>query len=308
MLRYIAGRLAWTLVVLWAIVTLTFAATFLSPIDPAKSYAGPRASPEVLEQTRENFGLNDSVLVQYGRYVSRIAQGDLGESFASGQPVNELLFSRLPHTALLAFAAAIVQLSIGLPLGVYAALHRGQLIDRLILTGTLVGVVVPSFALGFLLLYFFAFKIQIFPLGGSASFSSLILPAITLGVAGAAWYARMLRSTMLNILSEDYIRTARAKGMPERTVVMRHALRNALGPIIAMIGVDLGVFLGGVLVIERVFNWPGIGDAAWRAISFNDIPVVMGAVLIAAFFVTMFNLLADTVNVVVDPRARPGSA
>jgi peptide/nickel transport system permease protein len=306
--RYIAGRLAWTLVVLWGIVTLTFAATFMSPIDPAKSYAGPRATPEVLEAVREDFGLNDSVPVQYWRYVSRIAQGDLGDSFASGEPVSDLLFGRLPNTAVLALGAAFVQLVIGIPLGIYAALHRGRVGDRMVLIVSLLGVVVPSFALGFLLLYFLAFKAQLFPIGGSASFSALILPAVTLGIAGAAWYARMLRSTMLNILGEDYIRTARAKGMPERVVVMKHALRNALGPIIAMIGVDLGVFLGGVLVIERVFAWPGIGDAAWRAISFNDIPVVMGAVLIAAFFVTLFNLLADTVTVMVDPRARPGNA
>ena len=155
--------------------------------------------------------------------------------------------------------------------------------------------------LGFLLLYFLAFKLGWFPLGGSGSFQHLVLPALTLGVAGAAWYARMLRSTVLNILSEDYVRMARAKGLPERVVVCRHVLRNAISPIITMVGLDVGIFLGGVLVIERVFAWPGIGDQAWRAITFNDVPMVMGTVLFAAFFVTIFNLVADLVNAAIDP-------
>jgi peptide/nickel transport system permease protein len=304
MARYLARRLAWTVVVLWAIVTLTFGATFLSPIDPARSYAGLRASDEVVERVREDFGLNDPLYVQYGRYLTRIFQGDLGNSFATNEPVREAIVDRLPETALLAFAAAIVQLSLGIPLGLIAALKRRRIADRSILIFSLVGVVTPTFVLGFLLLYFLAFKLGWFPLGGSGSFEHLVLPALTLGVAGAAWYARMLRSTVLNILSEDYIRMARAKGLPERIVVGRHILRNAISPIITMVGLDVGIFLGGVLVIERVFAWPGIGDQAWRAITFNDIPMVMGTVLFAAFFVTLFNLLADLANAAIDPRVK----
>ena len=167
---------------------------------------------------------------------------------------------------------------------------------------SLLGIVIPAFVLGFLLLYFLAFKLDWFPLGGSGSFSHLDLPALTLGIAGAAWYARMLRSTTLNILSEDYVRMARAKGLSERIVVYRHVMRNAIGPIITMIGLDVGIFLGGVLVIERVFAWPGIGEQAWRAVTFNDIPMVMGTVLVAAFFVVIFNLLADLANAIIDPR------
>jgi peptide/nickel transport system permease protein len=302
--RYVAHRLAWTIVVLWAIVTLTFGATFLSPIDPARSYAGLRASDEVIEQVREDFGLDDPLYVQYFRYLGRIFHGDLGESFATGEPVTEAIIDRLPETALLAFAAAIVQLSIGIPLGIAAALRRGSGVDRSILIFSLVGVVMPAFVLGFLLLYFLAFKLGWFPLGGSGSFQHLVLPAFTLGIAGAAWYARMLRSTVLNIVSEDYIRMARAKGLSERVVVGRHILRNAISPIITMVALDMGIFLGGVLVIERVFAWPGIGDQAWRAITFNDIPMVMGTVLFAAFFVTMFNLVADLANAAIDPRVK----
>jgi len=304
MIRYAARRIAWTVVVLWAIVTLTFGATFLSPIDPARSYAGLRASQQVIEQVREDFGLDDPLYAQYFRYLGRIFQGDLGRSFATDEPVREAIAGRLPETALLALAAAIVQISIGVPLGLLAALKRRTVVDRAILSFSLLGVVTPTFVLGFLLLYFFAFKLGWFPLGGSGSFGHLVLPALTLGVAGAAWYARMLRSTTLNILSEDYVRMARAKGLQERVVVLRHVLRNALGPIIAMIGLDIGVFLGGVLVIERVFAWPGIGDQAWRAITFNDIPMVMGTVLFAAFFVTLFNLLADLTNAAIDPRVK----
>jgi len=304
MARYVLARLLWTLVILWAIVTLTFVATFLSPIDPARSYAGLRASDQVIEQVRERFGLDDPIPVQYVRYLGRLAQVDLGDSFATGENVRSAIFSRLPDTMLLAFAAAAIQITLGIPLGLIAALRRQTLVDRSILVFSLVGVVVPSFVLGFLLLYYLAFRLGWFPLGGSGSLVHLILPAFTLGIAGAAWYARMLRSTVLNIVSEDYVRNARAKGLPETIVVLRHILRNSVGPIVTMIGLDIGVFLGGVLVIEKVFAWPGIGDQAWRAITFNDVPMVMGTVLVAAFFVTIFNLIADVANAFIDPRIR----
>jgi len=304
MARYLLHRLAWTAIILWAIVTLTFAATFLSPIDPARSYAGLRASKQVIEKIREDFGLNQPVPIQYARYVGRLLQGDLGNSFATGQPVRSSIASRLPATMLLAFAAGAIQIVLGVALGMAAALNRRTLADRTILVFSLVGVVVPSFVLGFLLLYFLAFRLGWFPLGGYGSLMHLFLPALTLGVAGAAWYARILRSTILNILSEDFVRNARAKGLSEQTVVLSHILRNAIPPIITMIGLDIGTFLGGVLVIEKVFAWPGIGEQAWRAITFNDVPMVMGTVLVAAFFVTLFNLLADLINAFIDPRIK----
>ena len=302
MRRYVLRRLAWALVVLWGIVTLTFLATFLSPIDPARSYAGIRASKPVVEQVRKDFGLDRPLPVQYARYLERLVQGDLGNSFSTGRPVMEALLDRLPATAVLALAALAIQLALGLPLGILAALYRRTLVDRAVLAFSLLGVVTPSFVLGFLMLYFLAFQLGWFPLGGDGSPAALVLPAFTLGVAGAAWYARMLRSTLLNIMGEDYVRNARAKGLPERVVVGRHMLRNAISPIVAMVGLDLGVLLGGVLVVEKVFAWPGIGDQAWQAISFNDVPMVMGTVLMAAFFVTILNLLADLVNAWIDPR------
>jgi peptide/nickel transport system permease protein len=302
--RYVLKRLAWTLVVLWAILTLTFGAVFLSPIDPARAYAGQRAPDAVVEQVRERFALDDPLPTQYARYMKRAATGDLGESFFTGRPVLESILDRLPKTMFLAFAAVVVALAIGLPLGLAAALKRGSAVDRSILVFSLLGVVTPAFVLGFLLLYFLAFKLGWFPLGGSDSFMHVVLPALTLGLAAAAWYARMFRSSVLSILSEDYIRNARAKGLAEHDVVVRHVLPNSISPIITMVALDVGTFLGGVLVIEKVFGWPGIGDQAWRAISSNDIPMVMGTVVVAAFFITIFNLVADLANAAIDPRTK----
>jgi len=304
MARYVARRLAWTVVVLWAIATLTFAATFLSPVDPAKSFAGLRATHHQIQVVRHQFGLDRPVYVQYERYLGRVIRGDLGTSYEYSTSVGQMVMTALPKTAVLGFSGLLVELVIGLPLGLLAGLHRGRLADRVVLVGSLLGVVIPSFVLGFVLLYLLAFKLGWFPLGGSDSFSALVLPAITLGIAGGAWYARMLRSTVLNIVGEDYVRLARAKGLPERVVIGRHVLRNAVSPIITMIALDLGVFLGGVLVIERVFAWPGIGLQAWEALEFNDIPVVMGTVLIAATFIVLLNLMADVVNAIIDPRVR----
>jgi len=306
MLGYVARRLLWALVVLWAVVTITFCATYLSDIDPAAVYAGQRATTEQIAAVRADFGLDDSLLVQYGRYLARLAQADLGQSFVSRDDVAAQVVDRLPKTAELAAVAMLIQLAIGVPLGLLAALKRRTVIDRGILLLTLLGVAAPAFVTGFLLLYVVAFRLGWLPLGGSSEASAVILPALTLGAAGGAWYARMLRSTTLNILGEDYIRTARAKGLAERVVVARHVLRNAIGPIVVMIGLDLGVFLGGVLIIEKVFACPGIGLYAWQAIEQNDTPAVLGTVLVAAFCVTLLSVLADVVNAVIDPRVRYG--
>ena len=302
MIRYIGKRLAWTIVVIWAVATLTFVATFLSPIDPARAYAGPRASLQVYEAVRKQFGLDQPVVVQYWRFMSRLAQGNLGRSFSTDQPVLSGVLSRLPATAELALAAMFVQIAVGVPLGVIAALHRDKPIDRSVLVFSLGGVVTPAFVLGFVLLYLLAYEAQVFPLGGSGSPAAVVLPALSLGLAGACWYARMVRSTTLGVLGEDHVRTARAKGLPSSLVLRRHILRPSLGPLITMIGLDLGVFLGGVLVIEKVFGWPGIGQQAWQAISNNDIPMVMGTVLVAAVAIALLNLVADVANALVDPR------
>lgn len=304
MTRYLVTRLLWALVVLWAVLTLTFATVFMSPVDPARSYAGSRAPAEVVEQVRVDMGLDQPLAVQYGRYVGRVVRGDLGESYATGTPVTEALASAMPATIELAVAAILVEVVLGLSLGVAAALwHRGA-VDRGVLGATLLGVATPPFVLGILLLYVFAFELGWFPIGGRGSPEHLVMPALTVGVAGAAWLARMVRSSVLTVLEEDHVTFARAKGLRPRSVLAWHVLRNAAGPAVTLIGLDIGVFLGGVLVVEQVFDWPGIGQLAWRAISYNDIPVVMGAVLVAATCVTLVNLVADLVNAALDPRVR----
>jgi peptide/nickel transport system permease protein len=304
MTRYILGRLGWALVVILAITIITFGVTYLSPVDPARLYAGLRATHQQYELARRTLGLDQPLPVQYIRYLDRLLHGNLGHSFSSGEPVLSMVLSRLPATLELAAAGLIVEVAIGLPLGFLAAVRWQRPADRLILSGSLFGVVVPQFVLGFLLLYFLAFKLPIFPLGVSTSLPALVLPALALGLPGAAWYARMVRSSVLNVLGEDFIRNCRAKGLREWAILMRHVFRNAAGPAITMIGLDFGIFLGGVLVVEQVFGWPGIGQQAWNAISANDIPVVLGTVIVAATAVVIFNLVADIANAFLDPRIR----
>jgi peptide/nickel transport system permease protein len=300
--RYVLGRVGWVLVVLLAITLVTFGVTFLSPVDPARVYAGIRASHADYELVRRQLGLNRPVYIQYLRYLGRLLHGNLGTSYSTGESVRSLVTSRLPATLELAAAGLLVEVVVGVPLGLIAALRWQRPTDRVILSGSLFGVVMPQFVFGFLLLYIFAFKLAWFPLGATASLPALVLPAITLGLPGAAWYARMLRSSTLNVLGEDFVRMCRAKGMSESSIIIRHVLRNSAGPIVTMMGLDFGIFLGGVLVVEQVFGWPGIGQQMWNAITANDIPVVMGTVIIAAAAVTILNLIADIANAFLDPR------
>lgn len=304
MIRYIGGRLGWAVLVVFAITIITFGVAFLSPVDPARLYAGLRATHAQYEIARQQLGLNHPIVVQYWFYLERIVHGNLGTSYSTGEPVLHLVLSRLPATLELAAAGLLVEVLIGLPLGVLAALKWQGPADRIVLTGSLLGVVVPQFVLGFVLLYLFAYKIPLFPLGATDSLPALVLPALALGLPGAAWYARMVRSSVLNVLGEDFIRSSRAKGLSEWSVVSRHVMRNSVGPAVTMIGLDFGIFLGGVLVVEQVFGWPGIGQQAWNAISANDIPVVLGTVIVAATAVVIFNLAADIVNALLDPRIK----
>lgn len=304
MQRYVIRRLLWMLFILFGISLITFILTVLLPSDPARVIAGPRASAEAVEKLRESWGLNQPVHVQYSRYIGRLLQGDWGRSFYTRREVLSSILDRLPATLQLALAGALAQLLIGIPVGLISALKQHSWLDRTAMLFSLLGFCTPVFVLGLLLLYYFGFILPIFPIGGYGEFKHLVLPALTIGLAGGAWYARFLRSSILDVMNADYVRTARAKGLPEYAVVFRHIVRNALGPIITMIGSDLGYFLGGVLVIERVFNWPGIGQQAWTAIEFEDVPMIMGTVIFAAFFIVTANLLVDIVQGVVDPLVR----
>jgi peptide/nickel transport system permease protein len=304
MTEYVVRRLWGMFLVIFLILTVTFVLAYLIPADPARAVAGPRARPETLALIRQDLGLDQPLHVQYFRYLSRLLQGDLGTSYRLRLPVAEILLRRLPATAQLAFAGVLFELLMGIPVGIISAVRPRSLWDRLFMLVALFGVAAPSFWLGLVLLYVFGFLIPIFPLGGRGGLMHLVLPAITLGLAGGAWYARMLRSSMLDILDADYVRTARAKGLPERAVVWRHALRNAIQPVVTMVGMDLGYYLGGLVLIEAVFSWPGIGYEMWQAIGNLDIPVIVGTITFAAVAIVVMNFVVDLLYSVIDPRVR----
>jgi len=303
---YILRRLTQAVFILLGVTLVTFVLLFALPADPARMIAGRSATVDTVASIRAELGLDRPVAVQYARFLSRLAHGDLGRSYAQKVAVTELLASRLLATFWLMVGGIFFELLIGLPAGMFAALRRRSAVDRSVMLSAFLGVSAPQFVVGLLLLYTFAFRWPLFPLGGYGSPAHLILPAVTLGIAGGGWYARMMRSSMLDVIHQDYVRTARAKGAGESRVVVKHALRNALLPVVSMIGLDFGTFMGGVVVVESVFSWPGIGQLAWQAIQIVDIPVIMGVVMVSAVAIVLGNLLADLVYPLLDPKIRYG--
>lgn len=304
MLTYLGKRLAASLLILWGVSVVTFGLTFMIPADPVAMIAGRNSTPQVREQIRHQLGLDKPLPEQYALYLGRLVKGDLGTSYARKSDVGKLIASRLPPTLLLMLGAIIAELLIGIPAGIYAATRRGRMGDKTAMTLSFLSVSTPQFVLGLTLLYLFAYLLSWFPLGGYGTLSHLILPALTLGLAGGGWYSRMMRSSMIEVLRNDYIRTARAKGMSEWRVILKHGLRNAILPIIAMIGLDVGIFMSGVVVVENVFGWPGIGQLMWQAIQSLDIPVIMGVTIVAACFIVLGNLISDLIAPLIDPRIR----
>lgn len=300
----LARRLVQAVPVLIGVSMITFLLIYYLPADPARMYAGPSAKVETVERIRHELGLDQPLWVQYGRYLWRMAQGDLGFSYRKQMPVTDLLLSRIPYTLALIAAGVFVELLLGLSIGIASAIGRGGLVDRAGMFFALLGVSTPPFWLGLLLLYWFGFRLGLFPLGGAGGPSHLVLPAVTAGLGGAAWYARMMRSSMLDTLSNDYVRTARAKGLANFWVIGRHALPNALNPIITMAGMDIPWFIGGVVLVERVFNWPGVGRMAVEAIETVDVPLILGTVVFTALMVVISGILIDIVQGIVDPRIR----
>lgn len=304
MATYLAQRLLQSLAVLVAVSVITFSLLYVLPADPARLVAGRSATQDVVERVRHELGLDRPVLQRYLGYLGGLLRGDLGRSYLQKTRVRELLGSRLVPTLQLTLAGVMCELLIGIPAGIIAALRRGTWLDQGIMLGAFTGVAAPQFALGLLLLYVLAYKLPLFPLGGYGGLEHLILPALVLGLAGGGWYARIMRSSLLEVLAQDYVRTARAKGLASPVVVYKHALRNALLPIVAMVGTDLGTFMGGVVVVESVFGWPGIGQLTWQAIQAVDIPVILGAVTFTAFFIVLANLMADLAYPLLDPRVQ----
>ena len=306
MIRFLAGRFLQSVFILLGVTIITFGLLFLIPVDPARMIAGRSATPQTVESIRHQLGLDRPIPVQYARYLGNLVQGDMGRSYVQKARVSELIASRLPATLQLMAAAIFFELLIGLPAGIFAATRRNRPSDKAVMVFSFVGVSAPQFVVGLLLIYVFAYQLELFPLGGYGTIWHVVLPALTLGVTIAGWYSRMSRSSMVDVLSQDYIRTARAKGVTESRVVMVHGLRNAILPIVAMIGIDIGLYAQGIVVVEAVFGWPGIGQLAWLAIQRIDIPIIMGVTLVAAVGIVIGNLLADIATSLIDPRVRHG--
>lgn len=306
MFRFLAGRLLQSVFILLGVTIITFGLLFLIPADPARMIAGRSATPQTVQSIRHQLGLDQPIPVQYARYLSNLVQGDMGRSYVQKVRVSELIASRLPATLQLMAAAIFFELLIGLPAGIFAATRRNRPSDKVVMVCSFVGVSAPQFVVGLMLIYVFAYQLELFPLGGYGTIWHVVLPALTLGVTIAGWYSRMSRSSMVDVLRQDYIRTARAKGVSERRVVLVHGLRNAILPIVAMIGIDIGLYAQGIVVVEAVFGWPGIGQLAWLAIQRIDIPIIMGVTLVAAVGIVIGNLLADIATSLIDPRVRHG--
>lgn len=304
MTRYILRRLLGAVAVIFGVMTISFLMVALMPGDAARMFAGPRAPEETVQRIRELWGLDQPLPVQYVRYLSRAIQGDLGNSTRDQRPVLQAVTERLPATIQLALAGLFVELALGVPLALLAATRPGSIFDQIATGFALVGISIPSFALGLVSLYVLGYLIPIFPLGGFGTPLHLVLPALVLGIGGAAFYARVLRSNLLDVMGEDYIRTANAKGLSPGVVLNKHIFRNALLPTVTLAGLDLALLLGGVVVIEAVFGWPGIGLQAFTAIRNQDTPMIMGTVLFASIAVVFINLLVDLLYAALDPRVR----
>lgn len=309
MIGHVLRRLGWSALVVWFVVSATFAMTMAIPADPAKTLLGPHASSEALARVRAEYCLDRGFVGRYGCWIKRIAHGDLGESYRTRRPVSEVLADRIGPTVQLALAAIFLQLVIGLPLGILAAVRRGRWPDHATNVVGLIGQSAPTFVIGTVLLYVLSYRFGWFPIGGYGSggwdrVHHLVLPALTIAASGIAYYARIVRTELVDVLGEDFVRTARAKGLSERAIVLRHALRSALGPLVTLIGLDLGALFGGAVVTEFIFSWPGLGREVLLAIVEVDMPLILGVVLISAVAIAVANLLVDLAYLWLDPRLR----
>lgn len=314
MLAYIIRRIVMLVPVLLVVGVVVFALVHITPGDPAAVMLGQNATGEQIEQLRAQLGLDRPVLEQFVEWFGGVLRLDFGESIFLGMPVTAAIQDRFQPTLLLTLYALVIQISIGIPVGVISAIRRGSLLDRGLMIMSISGAAIPTFFLGILLILLFAVNLRWVPAGGyvpiledpAAHFKAMILPAFALGFSSAGLLARLVRSTMLDVMREDYIRTAYAKGVTERGVITRHALRNALIPALTIIGASLGALLGGAVVTETVFTIPGMGRLVVQSIGRRDFPVIQGVVMLIAGVYVLVNLLVDILYVYVDPRVRYG--
>jgi ABC-type dipeptide/oligopeptide/nickel transport system permease component len=304
MIRQILLRLALAIPALWVIVTMIFLLAHIVPGDPVQQMLGEGARAEDIVQLRHALGLDRPILAQYEHYLSGIAHGDLGESFRFGQPVTRVILSRYPATIELAVVALLVCGLIAIPAGILAAERRGSPADHAVGVFTLLGLSVPNFALGPVLILVFSVLLGWLPVSGRGGPANFVLPAVTLGAALAAILTRMVRAAVIEELSSDYVRTARAKGLSNSAVLFRHAFRNAFIPILTILGLQFGTLLAGTIVTETIFSWPGIGRLTVQAIGARDYPLLQGCILLIAVSYVFVNLLTDVVVALADPRVR----
>ncbi|MBM7622858.1 ABC transporter permease subunit [Sporohalobacter salinus] len=305
MLTYIIRRTLMIIPILIGVATITFLLNFvLVPGDPVRIAMGQHADPETIKMIREEMGLNDPLYVQYFRFVGRMFKFDFGKSFTNDRPVIDIIIERVPATAKLTFGAMAFAIIVGVSAGVVSAIFPNSIWDYLFMLFAMVGISVPVYFLGMILIWIFALNLDILPVGGYGSWQHLILPSIALGSLQAARIARMTRSSMLEVINKNYIKTARAKGLAEKVVILKHGLRNALIPVITVIGTQLGFLLGGAVLTETTFSWPGLGRLAVNAVMKRDFPLIQGTVLFLAFVFIIVNLLVDLSYGFLDPRIR----
>jgi peptide/nickel transport system permease protein len=303
MARYFAIRIGRAMITIALVVTFAFVVLRLSG-DPALIIMGPEAPPEVIAAFRKAWGLDDPIWMQYFDYFGAIAKGELGRSMRDGRPAIALVLERIPATLTLTIPALLLKLAIGIPGGIFAALHRGSLVDRAVMIGAVAGFTVPSFVLGLVLVLVFAVQLGWLPSGGQETWRHAILPIVTLGIGGAAVLARFTRSAMLEVLGQPYIRTASAKGVSWRAVVLSHALPNAAIPTVTIIGFMVGTLIAGAVVVESVFSWPGVGRLLVVAVANRDLAVVQCILLLVAVTMVTSNLVVDFLYGFLDPRLR----
>ena len=300
----LAKRLAFVLPVVWAVVTLVFLLIHIVPGDPVRNSLGENATEQQMDDLRHKLGLDLPLTQQYVNYWRGLVRGDFGQSLVSSEDVFAKIISRYPATMELAFAGLIVAILIAIPLGVTAGTNQGKLIDNVASVVSLLGISAPGFVLGPLMVYVFAVKLNWLPVGGRDGFETLILPALTLGAALAAILTRMVRSSVIEELGEDYVRTARAKGLSERQVIYKHVLKNGLIPVVTVLGLQFGVLLAGAIITETIFSWPGLGRMTVDAINARDYPVVQGCILMIALTYIVANVLTDFTYRLLDPRIK----
>jgi peptide/nickel transport system permease protein len=304
LVRALARRALLVIPVVWAVVTLVFLLIHIIPGDPVVNFLGETATVEQVAEMRHRFGLDQPLSKQYVAYWKQLLEGDLGTTFIDRRPVFEKIISRYPATIQLAIAALIVALVISIPLGVTAGRRQGTLLDAVASVVALIGVSLPNFALGPIMILLFSVKFRLLPPSGFGEPAQLVMPAITLGAALAAILTRMVRTSIIEELREEYVKTARSKGLEETRVVYRHVLKNGLIPVVTIVGLQFGVLLGGAIITERIFNWPGIGTLTIDAIYSRDYPLVQGCILVIALTYILVNTATDLVYRLLDPRIK----